>query len=110
MGYKERFVARGFSQKEGIDYEDTIAPVVRYTSIRSILVLVVVMIWDIKQLDVKTTFLNGIVEKEVYIEQPLGFETHDGQNHVCKLKKALYELTWNPWDSTYSYMRSLNIT
>ena len=75
--YKSRFVARGFSQKEGIDYEETFAPVSRYTSIRSVLALVVVMKWKIHQMDVKTAFLNGVVEEEVYVEQPLGFEAHD---------------------------------
>ena len=65
---KERFVAQGFSQKEGIDYEETFAPVARYTSIRSILAMVVVMKWKIHQMDVKTAFLNGVVEEEVYVE------------------------------------------
>ena len=70
-------MARGFSQKEGIDYEKTFAPVERYTSIRSIFALAVVMKWKVHQMDVKTKFLNGVVEEEVYVEQPLGFETHD---------------------------------
>ena len=82
-------MARGFSQKEGIDYEETFAPLSRYTSIRSVLALAVVMKWKIHQMDVKTVFLNGVVEEEVYVEQPLGFETHDRETHVCKLKKAL---------------------
>ena len=60
--------------------------------------------------DIKTTFLNGVVKEEVYVEQPLGVETLDRKTHVCKLKKALYELRRNPWDRTYSYIRSLNIT
>ena len=80
--YKAKFVARGFSQKEGIDYEETFAPVARYTSIRTILALATVMKWKIHQMDVKTTFLNGVVEEEVYVEQPLGFETHDRKTHV----------------------------
>ena len=63
--YKARFVARGFSQKEGIGYEKTFAPVARYTSIRTILALVAVMKWKIHQMDVKTAFLNGVVEEEV---------------------------------------------
>ena len=71
--YKARFVARGFSQKEGIDYEETFAPVATCTSIRSVLSLATVMKWKIHQMDVKTGFLNGIVEEEVYVEQPLGF-------------------------------------
>ena len=75
--YKPRFVARGFSQKEGIEYEETFAPVVRYTSNRTILSLTIVMKWKIHQMDVKTTFLNVVVKEKVYVEQPLGFETHD---------------------------------
>ena len=59
--YKERFVARGFSQKEGIDYEETFALVARYTSIRLVLALAAVMKWKIHQMDVKTAFLNGSV-------------------------------------------------
>ena len=62
---KARFVARGFSQKEGIDYEENFAPVSRYTSIRSILTLATMMKWKIHQMDVKTAFLNGVVEEEV---------------------------------------------
>ena len=58
--YKARFVARAFSQKKGIDYEETFPPVVRYTSIRTILSLAAVMKWKIHQMDVKTTFLNGV--------------------------------------------------
>ena len=73
--YKARFVARGFSQKEGIDYEETFALVAKYTSIRSVLSLAVVMKWKIHQMAVNTAFLNGVVEEEVYVEQPLGFET-----------------------------------
>ena len=73
--YKARFVARGFSQKEGIDYEEKFVPVAGYTSIRYILALVVVMRWKIHQMDVKTTFLNGVVEEEVYMEQPLFYSS-----------------------------------
>ena len=61
-------------------------------------------------MDINTTFLNGVVEEEVYVEQPLGVETHDRQTHVCKLKKALNELGRHPWDRTYSYIRSLKVT
>ena len=66
--YKARFVARGFSQKEGIDYEETFSPVGRYISIRTIMALASMMKWDLHQMDVKTTFLNGVIEEEVYIE------------------------------------------
>ena len=67
--YKARFVARGFSQKEGIDYEETFSLVARYTSIRTILSLASNMKWKLHQMDIKTTFLNGVIEEEVYIEQ-----------------------------------------
>ena len=85
-------MACGFSEKEGIDYEETFAPIAIYTSIRSILALATVMKWKIHQMDVKTDFLNGVVEEEVYAEHPLGFETHDRESHVCRLKKSLYDL------------------
>ena len=65
--YKARFVARGFSQKEGIDYEETFALVARYTSIRVIMALAAKMKWKLRQMNVKTTFLNAIIEDEVYI-------------------------------------------
>ena len=71
--YKVRFVARGFSQKEGIDYDETFAPVARFTSIRTIIALAAAMGWKLYQMDVKTAFLNGEIEEEVYIEQPEGF-------------------------------------
>ena len=63
-------MARGFSQKEGIDYEETFSPVAWYTSIRTIMALASMMKWDLQQMDVKTTVLNGVIEEEVYIEQP----------------------------------------
>ena len=68
--YKARFVVRGFSQKEGINYEETFAPVARYTSIKAIMKLSSMMKWDSHRMDVNTTFLNGVIEEEVYIEQP----------------------------------------
>ena len=52
--------------------------------------------WDLHQMNVKTTFLNGVIEEEVYIEQPQGFEFEDRQTHICKLKKALYNLKQAP--------------
>jgi hypothetical protein len=111
--YKARFVARGFSQKEGIDYEETFAPVARYTSIRAILAIAAVMKWKVHQMDVKTTFLNGVVEEEVYVEQPQGFETHDRKTHVCRLKKALYGLKQAPrawYGRIDGYLMSLGFT
>jgi hypothetical protein len=68
--FKARFVARRISQREGLDYEETFAPFARYTSIRAVISLVSFMGWRIHKMDVKTTFLNGIIKEEVYIEQP----------------------------------------
>jgi hypothetical protein len=85
-------VARGFSQKEGVDYE-TFA---RYTSIRTIIALASAMGWRLHQMDVKTTFLNGEIEEEVYVEQPDGFIVQGKESHVCRLKKALYGLKQGP--------------
>ena len=67
-------MARGFYQKEGINYEETFSLVAWYTSIITIMVLASMMKWDLHQMDVKTTFLNGVIKEEVYIEQPQGFE------------------------------------
>jgi hypothetical protein len=89
--YKARCVARGFSQKEGEDYDETFAPIAKYTSIRSIIVISSFMGWKLHQMDIKTAFLNGVIE-EVYIEQPQGFVIHGKEYHVCRLNKALYEL------------------
>ena len=92
---KARFVAKGFSQKEGLNYDETVAPVARYSSIRVIISLASVMGWKLHQMDVKTAFLNGEIE-EVYIKQSEGFELHGRESHVCKLKKVLYGLKQAP--------------
>eukprot|EP00253_Pinus_taeda_P021783 PITA_21783 len=94
--YKARFVAKGYAQKEGIDYEETFTLVARYTSIRNVIFLASQMEWKIHQMDVKTTFLNRVIEEEVYIEQPEGFKTHKKKSHVCRLKKTLYGLKHAP--------------
>jgi len=94
--YKARFVARGFSQIEGINYDETFAPVMRYSSIRSILALLTQMGWHIHQMDVKNSFLNGVIEEEVYIEQPEGFDIFDSESHVCQLKRELYGMKQAP--------------
>jgi hypothetical protein len=96
--YKARFVARRFSQKEGGYYNKTFSLVARSTSIRAIISLSTSMGWNLHQMDVKTTFLNGVVEEEVYIEQPQGFEAHSRDTHVFRLKKTLYGLKQAPRD------------
>ena len=85
-----------FLKKERIDYDETFAHVARYTSIRTIISLALVLGWKLHQMDVKTAFLNGQVEEEVYIEQREGFAIQRKESHVCKLKKTLYELKQAP--------------
>jgi len=75
--YKDSFVAKGFSQVEGVKYAETFSQVARYSSIRSFLALVVHMGWKIHRMDAKKSFLNGVVEEDTYIEQPEGFKTYD---------------------------------
>jgi hypothetical protein len=70
--------------------------VARYTSIITIIALAAKMKWKLHQMDVKTTFLNGVIEEEVYIEKPQGFEVEDKKSHVCRLKKSLYGLKQAP--------------
>ena len=88
-------------------------PVARYTSIKTIMVVVSMMKWKLHQMDVKTTFLNGVIEEEVYIEQPQGFEVEDKRTQVCKLKKALYGLKEAPrawYGRIDSFLASLGFT
>lgn len=87
---------RGMQKKKGIYYEETFAPVVRFTSIKCVISLVAQMGCEIHQIDVETTFLNGLIEEGVYIEQPEGFEIHVKHTHVWKLKKSLYGLKHAP--------------
>jgi hypothetical protein len=94
--HKKRFVARGFSHAERIDYEDTFAHVARYTSIQMIISPATSMGWRVHQMDVKTTFLNGEIKEEIYIEQPYGFIIDEKDSHVCRLKMALYGIKQPP--------------
>jgi hypothetical protein len=94
--HQSRFVGRCFSQNEGIDYEETFALVARYTCIRTIIAFATKMKWKLHHMDVKTTFLNGVIEEEVYVEQPQGFEVEYIKAHVCRLKKDLYGLKQAP--------------
>ncbi|GJU14346.1 retrovirus-related pol polyprotein from transposon TNT 1-94 [Tanacetum coccineum] len=93
--YKARVVARGFTQRAGIDYNEVFSPVVRHTSITVILSLTVCEDYELEQLDVKTAFLHGNLEETIYMRQPPCFE--EGTcNKVCLLKKSLYGLKQSP--------------
>ncbi|GKF02438.1 retrovirus-related pol polyprotein from transposon TNT 1-94, partial [Tanacetum coccineum] len=93
---KARLVTHVYIQKEGIDFEESFAPVARLDAIRILLAYVAHMNMVVYQMDVKTTFLNDIPREEVYVNQPDGFVDQDNPNHVYKLKKALYGLKQAP--------------
>ncbi|GJZ65239.1 retrovirus-related pol polyprotein from transposon TNT 1-94 [Tanacetum coccineum] len=93
---KARLVARGYRQEEGIDFEESFAPVARLEAIRIFLAFVAHMNMVVYQMDVKTVFMNGNLREEVYVSQPDGFVDPDNPNHVYKLKKALYGLKQAP--------------
>jgi hypothetical protein len=93
---KSRLVAQGFSQKEGIDYEETFAPVAHLEAIRIILDFSVAKGFKLHQMDVKSAFLNGVLEEEVYVRKPPGFESEKYPHRVYKLRKALYGLKQAP--------------
>ncbi|KAI3810635.1 hypothetical protein L1987_20256 [Smallanthus sonchifolius] len=98
--YKARLVAKGFTQTQGIDYDETFSPVVMIKSIRILLAIAAYYDYEIWQMDVKTTFLNGHLSKDVYMVQPDGFVDPKYPNRVCKLNKYIYGLkqasrSWN---------------
>jgi hypothetical protein len=100
---KSRLVAQGYSQKEGIDYEETFAPIARLEAIRILLVFSVAKGFRLYLMDVKSAFLNGFLE-EVYVKQPPGFESVEFSHRVYKLRKALYGLKQAP-RAWYGWLR-----
>ena len=93
---KARLVAKGYSQEEGIDYDETFAPVARLEAIRIFLAFAAHMKFKVFQMDVKSAFLNGELQEEVYVEQPPGFINPSLSNYVYRLDKALYGLKQAP--------------
>jgi len=93
---KARLVAQGYSQVEGVDFDETFAPVARLESIRQPLGIACILKIKLHQMDVKSAFLNGFLQEEVYVAQPKGFEDPHFPEHVYKLKKALYDLKQAP--------------
>ncbi|PKI75267.1 hypothetical protein CRG98_004307 [Punica granatum] len=94
--YKARLVVKGFNQKKGVDFEEIFSPVVKMSSIRVVLALADSLNLEIEQLDVKTTFLHGDLEEEIYMEQPEGFRVKCKKHLVCRLRKSLYGLKQAP--------------
>jgi len=93
---KARLVAQSYSQQEGIDYTETFAPVTRLEAIRLLLSYVVNHGIILYQMDVKSAFLNGVIEEEVFVKQPPSFDDLKHPDHVYKLKKSLYGLKQAP--------------
>lgn len=98
--YRARLVAQGFSQKYGVDYDEVFAPVVQPTTIRLLLTMAGQKKYVVRHMDVKSAFLNGKLEEEIYMKQPPGFEDKNFPGKVCKLNKSLYGLkqaarVWN---------------
>ncbi|KAG8493315.1 hypothetical protein CXB51_010698 [Gossypium anomalum] len=94
--YKARLVVKGYTQKRGVDFEEIFSPVVKMSSIRTILSLAACYDLEVEQMDVKTAFLHGDLEEELYMEQPEGFVAQGKEDYVCRLKKSLYGLKQAP--------------
>ena len=94
---KARLVAQGYNQQEGIDYDETFAPIARIEAIRLLIAYAAHKGFKLFQMDVKTAFLNGVLQEEVYVKQPPGFEDPKNPDHVYYLDKALYGLKQAPW-------------
>ena len=99
--HKARLVAQGYSQTYGVDYQEVFSPVTRYSSIRTLLALANVHDLEVHQMDVKTAFLNGSIEHNIYMSQPEGFIDVEHPEYVSKLNKSLYGLKQSArcWES-----------
>ena len=98
--YKAQLVEKGFSQVQGVDYDETISPIAMLKSVQIMLAIVAFYDYEIWQMDVKTAFLNGYLKEELYMMQPEGFVEPKGANKVCKLQRSIYGLvqasrSWN---------------
>jgi hypothetical protein len=112
--FKARLVVKGYEQKYGIDYEETFAPVAKFVTARLLFALAAYLDWEIDQMDVITAFLNPILNEEVYMEQPEGFEitSASGGKLLCKLRKCLYGLKQAPrawYTEIDTFFRSLGL-
>jgi hypothetical protein len=102
--YKARLVAKGFHQQASLDYEETFNPVVKPTTIRTVLSMAYSQGWEMHKIDIQNAFLHGFLDEEVYMSQPPDFSHPTLPHHVCKLHKALYGLKQAPraWFSRLS--------
>ena len=108
-----RLVAQGYTQREGLDYNETFSPVVQPESVRSVTALSCQEGLKLHQMDITTAFLNGDLEETVYMNQPEGFVANGQEHLVCRLKKSLYGLKqssrcWNL--ALHSHLKSIGFT
>jgi hypothetical protein len=95
--YKARWVLRGFTQRLGLDYDETFSTVIKFATVRTVLSLAHYRDWAIHQLDVKNAFLHGTLTEIVYCSQPTSFVDADRPDLVCRLNRSLYDLNQAPW-------------
>ena len=102
--YKERLVAKGYTQTYGVDYQEIFSPVAKLNTVRVLLSLATNLDWPLHQLDVKNAFLHGNLEEEVYMDIPPGYTATSKTEVVCKLQRALYGLKQSPraWFGQFS--------
>ncbi|KAK8919208.1 hypothetical protein KSP39_PZI021074 [Platanthera zijinensis] len=108
--YKARLVAQGYTQAQGIDYQDTFAPVAKMNTIRILFSCAASRRWDLLQFDIKNAFLNGDLEEEVYMDIPPGLVIKGSERKVCRVLKALYGLKQSPrawFRRLYKFMMKL---
>lgn len=111
MKYKARILAKGYVQKHGVDYDEVFAPVERIETVHVILALAGTNGWRVHHLDVKSAFLNGNLEEELYVSQPKGYNKDGEIEKVYRLSKALYRLKQAPraWNAYLDmYLKSLS--
>jgi len=94
--FKARLVAKGFHQRPGLDYKETLSPVVKPMTIRVVLTIAIMQGWSLRQLDVNNVFLHGHLTEKVYMQQLPGFKSLEHPYHVCCLTKAIYGLKQAP--------------
>jgi hypothetical protein len=94
--YKARLIAKGYSQVEGIDFGEIFSPVAKLTSVRFLLSIAAAFDFEVEHMDVKTTFLHGDMEEEIYMKQPKAYVVKGKKELVCKLKKSVYGFKQSP--------------